>query len=211
MKIKVIAPVAAALYRLAAAHYHEWANHTTQAACEADWDAAVVEATARMDEAAIELAAQKYGRPGGIGLYPATSHTTGSGRLSWAVEPTQEGVGVLNLWVERPGPIGGYIVIESRYQWLPGQSFAVTDRFDIRPVVGCQLRHLTTWMMAAQHVAGCAEGVEYDTLLCYIENFLETPQEHAEFRGGEFAPFYSRIEAEILAEEKLAEAQVASV
>lgn len=90
----------AALWTLAHNLGHEWAGYTTAEEMLSDgWDAVAARVNAEMGASYEEYSDARSSLP--AGLWPATGHTTGSGRLSWYCRSYGDAV---VIEVNRPAP-----------------------------------------------------------------------------------------------------------
>lgn len=89
-------PVSRALYQLASYHAHGWTSYATpDGAGGLDMEATSAAMSAAED-------AGDHHTPGGAGLRPALSHTTGTGRISWRLDPLAPAGPTLTIRCHRP-------------------------------------------------------------------------------------------------------------
>lgn len=105
----ITSETAIGLFVLATNHYHDWSKMTDPLTIATDgWEKMVLDVTEAMDAYDAErIANNSPGMP--CGLPPATSHTTGTGRLSWSVgykkwATFSYGNQEIHLEVTRPAP-----------------------------------------------------------------------------------------------------------
>lgn len=156
-----------ALWQLANNLGHEWAgSRDDRDAIEADgWDAVTERVTARMEAEHAAYSDARCSLP--AGLWPATAHTTGSGRLSWYCRthyayPAQRSRHVVQIEVNRPAPgLSGSnsVVLRLSAQlnaegaWIMADFESVPDMIELRHIQAlsytmyasedeCYLRHI---------------------------------------------------------------------
>ena len=145
MKYNVTNMQAAALWTLAHHLGHEWAGYTTAEEMLADgWAAVTARVTAAMETSHAEMSESQHSMP--EGLWPATSHVTGSGRLSWFCRSYGEGRtlrDVIQISVRRPSPglHGGNSVVLRLSAQLDDEGGWILTKFESVPSM-IELRHL---------------------------------------------------------------------
>ena len=137
-----------ALWQLANNLGHEWAgSREDRDAIEAEgWDAVTTSVNAEMETSHEDMSESQHSMPGG--LWPATAHTTGSGRLSWFCR-THYGARsgdhrhVVQLEVNRPAPGlrgGNSVVLRLSAQLTEDGAWILAD-FESAPEM-IELRHI---------------------------------------------------------------------
>lgn len=187
-----------ALWQLANNLGHEWADsREDRDAIESDgWDAATARVTARMEAEHAEYSDARSSLP--AGLWPATAHTTGSGRISWFCRSYGEGRTlrpVVQLQVNRPAPglrRSNSVVLRLSAQMDDAGCWILAD-FESAPDM-IELRHLQSLSFALY-----ASEDE-----CYVRHILEQLRDftgYGEIVGGAaaIAALISRLEPEIVA------------
>jgi len=181
------------IHRLARAHSHAWAWECEEDHLASDQAAAFAKAAAALDESP--------NRP--VGLYPALSHVTGSGRLAWG--PGWDGLGV-DLRVSRPaggvlGYAGGYHVVEGTIRFLDDGSISLSFQIDARPGVGVHLRHLAAAERAAGDAmgAGSSEAESEGSALERVRMHAEGDWGCDQYYGGSAAELVARLDVEAAA------------
>ena len=191
--MKITNETGVSLWILASNHYHDWSKMTDIPTILANgWDVMSKDVTESLDAYDAErVASGSAGMP--PGLYPATSHTTGTGRLSWSVgyipgrTPAPETQG-LRLEVTRPAPglpgsASAVLRLAAQLQLYEGDDYAwgIAQVELVHDMVA--LRHLQA---VATALFGACQTAEIRSLLVEID--------------GLDGPFSTRIEAEMVAE-----------
>ena len=192
--MKITNETGVSLWILASNHYHDWSKMTDIPTILANgWDVMSKDVTESLDAYDAErVASGSAGMP--PGLYPATSHTTGTGRLSWSVgympgrTPAPETQGI-RLEVTRPAPglpgsASAVLRLAAQLQlYEEGADYAWgIVRVELQPDM-VALRHLQA---VATALFGACQTAEIRSLLTEID--------------GLDGPFSTRIEAEMVAE-----------
>lgn len=184
---------AAALWTLAHNLGHEWAGYTDVEEMLTDgWDAVSTGVTVEMEAEHDEYSDARSSLPSG--LWPATAHTTGSGRLSWRCRSV-ENRRVIQIEVNRPAPglrRSNSVVLRLSAQMDDAGCWILAD-FESAPDM-IELRHLQSLSFALY-----ASEDE-----CYVRHILEQLRDFAgygEIVGGAaaIAALISRLEPEIVA------------
>ncbi len=192
--MKITNETGCALWVLAANHYHDWSKMTDIPTIRRDgWEKMTEDVTDAMNAYEADRAANGgHGLP--CGLPPATSHTTGTGRLKWYVDymtgrtPSPETQG-LRLEVTRPAPglfgSSSAVMRVAVRLWLhaegPGYAWTIEAVEIVKGMV--ELRHLQA---VATALFGECQTADIRSLLTEID--------------GLDGPFTERIEAEMVAE-----------
>ena len=190
--MKITNETGCALWVVASNHYHDWSKMTDIPTIRRDgWEVMSKDVTEALDAYEAERIGG-HGLP--AGLYPDTSHTTGTGRLKWWVDhipgrtpaPKTQGI---RLEVNRPAP-GLYgsssaVLRLTAQLWLheegAGYAWGIAQVELVRGMVA--LRHLQAVSTA---LFGECQPADIRSLLTEID--------------GLDGPFTARIEAEMAAE-----------
>ena len=137
-----------ALWQLANNLGHEWAGsrQDRDAIESGGWDAVTTRVNAEMEAEHADMSESQHSMP--AGLWPSTSHTTGSGRLSWFCRthyayPDSNSRRVIQLEVTRPAPglRGGNSVVLRLSAQLNVEGAWILADFESAPEM-IELRHI---------------------------------------------------------------------